>query len=471
MRPGIPYIFLLVVVFAWIASVQHDPFFWDSVQLGSKHAHFFYGNGLRWALLPASIDSGHPPVFGYYLAVIWTLFGKSLPASHWAMYPFLAGLGWAILQLGKQLSPAKLSYWLVPIIFLDPVIAGQSALAGPDLVLVCFFMIALHGLLSEKKYWSILGLTGLCIISMRGMMTAGALFAWQIVAYRSVYQVNFKQLANRSALFAPGFILAGAFLVWHYRVAGWIGHHPDSPWAPAFEHATGAGLFKNLLVVGWRWLDFGRVFEWLLLAFLVIKFPARYISVRSGHFISMLILFGCLVVFLMPSALIYNNLSAHRYFLPGFLCLHLITFQWLAFAELNFFKKIMLYSALILGLATGNCWIYPDGISMGWDSTLAHLPYHKLRKSMVAYIDIHKIPYESIGTSFPNINPGEALLLNGDNRRFAEKNWQKNDYMLVSNIFNDFSAADIHRLEKTWIPVKRSVHRGVWLTLYKKPVN
>lgn len=460
-----------MIFFAWIASVQYDPFFWDSVQLGSKHAHFFYENGLHWALLPASIDSGHPPVFGYYLAIIWTLFGKSLPASHWAMFPFLAGLGWATLQLGKKLGPKKLACWLVPIIFLDPVIAGQSALVGPDLVLVCFFMLALHGLLNEKKFWAVLGLTGLCMISMRGMMTAGALFVWQLILLRPFDRIKLRPLAAQSVLFAPGFMLAAAFLIWHFGAAGWIGHHPDSPWAPAFENASGAGLFKNILVAGWRWLDFGRVFEWFLLIFLVIKVPITGMNARPAYFTSLLILLGCLLVFLTPSALIYNNLSAHRYFLPGFLGLHLITFHWLAHANFTFYKKILICSALVLGLATGNCWVYPSGISMGWDATLAHLPYHKLRASMVAYIDRQKIPFECIGSAFPNNNSGETLLLNGDTRAFPEMDWRKNDYMLVSNIFNDISAADFQRLEQTWVPVKQSAQGGIWMVLYKKRVK
>ena len=469
MRQNIPFLFLLLILSAWVASVQHGPFFWDTVQLGSKHAHFFYKNGLNWALLPTSIDSGHPPAFGYYLAVVWTVFGKSLPASHWAMFPFLAGLAWATLQLGKRLGRENLTYWLAPIVFLDPVIAAQSALVGPDLVLACFFMLALHGLLNKKNYWILLGVTGLCMISMRGMLTAGALFAWQLMVHREGGGASVRQLAERGLLFIPGFTLAIGFLGWHYTATGWVGHHPDSPWAPAFEHVTGPGLFRNILVVGWRWLDFGRVFEWLLLAYLVIKMPFGGVSARSPYFTSLLILFGCLLVFLTPSALIYNNLSAHRYFLPGFLCLHLVVFHWLALTDLKFWKKTLLISALALGLATGNCWLYPNGISMGWDATLAHLPYHKLRAHMLAYIDAHQIPFENIGTAFPNNNTGEALLLNGDDRRFAEKDWQKNDYMLVSNIFNDFSAEDIQRLEQEWVPVKRSRQGGVWLTLYKNP--
>lgn len=468
MRQNIPFLLLLLILCAWIASVQCDPFFWDSVQLGSKHAHFFYENKLRWALLPASMDSGHPPVFGYYLAVVWAVFGKSLPASHWAMFPFLAGLAWATLKLGKQTGPANLAFWLVPIVFMDAVVAGQSALVGPDLVLACFFMLSIQGFLREKKYWILLGLTGLCIISMRGMMTAGALFAWQLILLRQSGGANARQVVERILLFFPGFTLAIGFLTWHYKAAGWVGHHPDSPWAPAFEQVGSAGVVRNILVVGWRWLDFGRVFEWLLLGFLVVKAPFRHVAARSPYLTSMLILFGCLLVFLTPSALVYNNLSAHRYFLPGFLCLHLIIFQWLAAADLNCWKKTLLFCALTFGLATGNCWIYPRGISMGWDATLAHLPYHKLRAQMLAYIDTHQIPIESIGSAFPNNNSGEALLLNGDNRCFAEKDWLHNDYMLVSNIFNDFSANDIQRLERDWTLTKRLEQSGVWLALYKK---
>lgn len=478
---------LLACAAAWTAVVQHDPFFWDTVQLGSKHAHFFYDNGLRWAALPTDIDSGHPPVFGYYLAWCWTLFGKTLPVGHWAVFPFLAGTALLLDRLGTRLVGPTWGWLIVPVAFADPVLAGQSALVGPDVPLACFFLLTVDALWDGRYRWlAAVGILGLCAISMRGMMTAAALFAWQVLLHGlaqrrqtfrvcqtwKVYASGGRDLFRTALLFVPGGLFAAGFLWWHHEATGWTGYHPGSPWAPAFAPARGSEWLKNALVLGWRWTDLGRVFEWGVLV--GVGFAAgRH---RKGGWRkwfarhkSLLYLLGCLVLFLSPSALLYHNLSAHRYFLPGFLALHLVVFQAVCTSAYAWRGKAVALAVLLLGLGTGNCWIYPHGISMDWDSTLAHRPYHHLRAEMLAFIDREKIPWSGIGTAFPNVNTGEHLLLNGDQRLFAEKAFDQNRYMLISNVFNDISKADRDVLQREWNLLQRREHRGVWLELYQSP--
>ncbi|MBK9335499.1 MAG: hypothetical protein IPM98_02475 [Lewinellaceae bacterium] len=467
---------------AWTTAVQYDPFFWDTVQLGSKHAHHFYENGLRWTALPEAIDSGHPPVFGYYLALVWTLFGKTLPAGHWAMFPFLAGIALQLVRLGEHCTATahNARFWplgLVLLVFSDPVLAAQSALVGPDIPLVFFFLLTVQALLGGRQAWAVVGILGLCAISTRGMMTTAGLFVWQMLAHRR----SAGHLLRTSLVFLPGAGFAAWFLWWHHSATGWTGFHADSPWAPAFEPAQGMDFLKNILVLGWRWTDLGRLVEWGVLGYLVFEFAAA--ARRRGDFLGgrvssgsivqpkwtvLALLLGSLVFFLTPSALLYHNLSAHRYFLPGFLALHLLVFYLLYAADIPGQRKKLLFLVLLIGLGTGNCWIYPRGISMDWDATLAHRPYHRLRADMLRFIEQEKIPLRGIGTAFPNVNTGEHLLLDGDARMFAEKDYQQNQYILASNVFNDFSEADYGVLHLEWALVRRLERHGVWMELYQK---
>ncbi|MBK8920974.1 MAG: hypothetical protein IPM81_05615 [Saprospirales bacterium] len=467
MRSYVPFLLLTCCAAAWVFTVQKDPFFWDAVQLGSKHAHHFYQNSLQWTPLPADIDSGHPPVFGYYLALAWALFGKTLPVSHWAMLPFVAGFAALAFQLGKRLTNPAQAWWLVAMVCLDPVWAGQSALVGPDITLACFFLLALEGLTGGRGSLTALGVFGLCAVSMRGMMTAGALLVWQFFILLPGNHPG-RRLVATGLLFLPGLAFAFWFLAWHYRHTGWIGFHANSPWAPSFEPARSPDFIKNILVTGWRWLDFGRIVEWgvlfLLLAQNRFKLPDH--NNHQWRQIAWLVVF--LMIFLTPSALLYRNLSAHRYFLPGFVALHILVFLWLSTGQTARNLKTGLLVITALGLATGNRWIYPQGISMGWDATLAHRPYHRLRADMIAFIDREKIDWDSIGTAFPNINTGEILLLNGDQRKMTEKNAGQNRYILASNIFNDFTTAEYALLERQWILLRRQEQSGVWMALYQR---
>lgn len=463
-----------VVAFMW--AVQHDAFFWDTVQLASKHAHYFYQHGLAWSPLPAEIDSGHPPFLGWYLALIWTFFGKNLAVSHWAMLPFLLANVWLLFRLGLRIGGQQWVWWLLPLALLDPVLAGQSALVSPDVVLTTWFLLAVEGILGKRRWWVTWAVVGLCTVSMRGMMTAAALAMWSL-ALDFWLLPNVRQRPTVVSLFnsllplLPGALLGAAFLVWHWKVTGWVGHHAGSPWASAFVRAEGWGFLKNAAVIGWRWTDMGRWAEWIVLAWAVWSGRANW------RLLSLLLL---IIVFLSPSALLYANLSAHRYFLPLFLALHLVVFEqivaaWPSFRHLvisprvNSQRSTVVLALLIISLATGNLWIYPRGVSMDWDSTLAHLPYHALRSEAMSFLEEQKIDVQSVGSAFPNLNTGENLLLNGDQRRFAPLDFESNQFVLASNVFNDINEPDYLRLEREWVLVKKWRHPvGVWMVLYQR---
>ena len=466
MRKFSPLWFFLPVAALFVWQNQNNPFFWDTVQLGSKHAHFFYENGLQWAPLPPEIDSGHPPFFGWLLAAAWTLFGKTLPVGHWLMFPFLAGSMALLWRIGLRLGGSERAAWLLPLVLLDPVVAGQSALVGPDMVLVFWFLLSVTGLLFGRRWWVAVGIAGLCTISMRGMMSAAALFVFAVYLRLLLIRVDSRFVQARTwpgaALpFLPGFLLAAGFLYWHWQSTGWVGFHAGSPWAGAFRRVDAHGALRNLLILGWRWTDLGRFAEWAFL--LIFIFP------RGKFRLSKLFwLWVILTLFLGYSALAYQNLSAHRYFLPAYLALHLFVFQQLAAMEWPAFRQKATFVLLIFCLATGNLWIYPRGISMDWDATLAHLPYHHLRADMIAFLESQHIAFEDVGSAFPNLNTGENLLLNGDQRHFAAFDLTRNQYVLVSNVFNDIGNQEYNTLERDWRLIRRAEQAGVWMALYQK---
>jgi hypothetical protein len=440
--------------------VQGDPFFWDTVQLASKHAHFFYENGMRWLPLPIEIDSGHPPLLGYYLGGLWTIFGKSLVVSHWAMAPFLALLVYLPFQIAKAVGQEKWAWLLMVLLWADPVLLGQSALVSPDILVAAGFLSVVWGWKAARRSWVVVGALLLCSSSMRGMMTCAALGLW-VTLELYFRQADRKELLRSWIPFLPGAILGISFLIWHYETTGWIGHFEGSTWAAAFERVDGRGFLRNILIVGWRWVDFGRIAEWGLVAFLF--FRAKRLGKAEWW-----LLVGCLVLFLSPSAFIYANLSAHRYFLPLFMAFHLAV--WSTILEQNWLEKTKRWLGYGIGfvLITGNLWIYPKGISMDWDATLAQRSYHPLREEALRYLDSLEIDYSKVGSAFPNLNSGEMLLLNGDQRRFSSLNLDENEWVLASNVFNDIDLPEYTHLEAHWDLVRQWEKRGVWIQLYRR---
>lgn len=469
------YLLFTFLVFVVTFFVSHNPFFWDTVQLASKHGHFFFENNFASIILPKEIDSGHVPAFGAYIAFCWKIFGKTLVVSHFAMVPFLLGIGFYLLKMGAFLGGEKKAPWLLLLCFADPVLAGQSVLVSPDVVLVCFFLMGLDAVWVKKSDWLLmLSVIVLGMTSMRGMMVAVGLFAFSLVISSAGFRI-LPTLAKKGALFfkkiapfIPGGLIALAYLFYHWQQTGWIGHHPDSPWAPSFERVGLAGLVKNVAVLGWRMLDFGRVFTCIVLLLFAKRFFQK--DKRLGQLMTLAVIIFLVTI---PTQLLYKGLLAHRYFLPFFISLHLILFYLLfekghSKSPLGISKK-WLAGIVIIGLLSGNLWVYPKKISQGWDSTLAHLPWYGMINRAQVFLIKEKIPFAEVGTAFPNIGPREWYELDGRMEGFKEKEFDQDCFILYSNIMNDFSDEEIDGLESNWPVIYEEKQMGVCLIIYKNP--
>ena len=467
-------IFPYFLVFMATLGVSHHPFFWDTIQLGSKHAHFFYETNFSSLLLPEEMDSGHLPAFGMYIAAAWKIFGKSLPVSHFAMLPFLLGTVFFLQKIGGRLAGRRWGLWLVLLCLAGPVLAGQAVLVSPDVALVCFFLMALWAIWEQDKLaWLTIAVIGLGLISMRGMMLGMALYFFYVfTGFRG--KDGLKVPARKILPFLPGGLIALAFLFYHWKMTGWVGYHAGSPWAPGFERVGFSGFLINILILGWRLLDFGQVF----IAFgLVVIFAANWPGLakwkaqlkalkNDGLLTQLLVLLLFIALVIIPPLVFYKGLLGHRYLLPVFLPLTFLFFY--ALQSLTKYRRA-LFLAVFLGLASGNFWVYPKNIAMGWDSTLAHLPWYSLEAEMEQFLRSHGISYAAVGTAFPNIGPRKNMELNGVEDGFREKNLDENCYVFYSNVMNDFTDEEISQLENDWQEVTRMERRGVCVILYKNP--
>ena len=118
--------------------------------------------------------------------------------------------------------------------------------------------------------------------------------------------------------------------------------------------------------------------------------------------------------------------------------------------QLRAITKKTILGIISLTFAVSNFQVYPHGISMDWDSTLAHLPYHEMRGEGIAFLKQHRIPFQEIGSAFPNINTDENVSLNGDFTSFVPIDTLRNNYIFISNVFNDVSKEDRKALQTTW---------------------
>jgi len=474
-------------------GVSDHIFFWDTVQLASKHAHWYYEQQFQYFFLPDNINSGHPPLFGIYLAFCWTVFGKTLMVSHFSVFPFLLGIVLLLFKIGVHFGNIKNAKYLMLLVLIDPFFAGQSILVSPDIVLIFAFLWCIYGILKTQFYTILLSTILLGLISMRGMMVVFSLYLWWCFTAFFLHkeaQISTKRvleiLIKKIIPFIPAGLIASIFLLAHFLNFGWIGYHADSPWAGSFESVNFMGFLKNVGVLGWRFLDFGRLFLLGVLAWLLWKsyllasassptsvaiwtssgnseFPAK--NKVSFQLISLIIILSFI---LTPSLVLHKGLLSHRYLLPITLAITLL-FYHLCFQILNKpnLQKLV-FNIAFVGLFTGNLWIYPKHIAQGWDATLAHVPYYRLRQKMIDYIEVEQIPYEQIGSVFPNIGVFEIYDLNEKQVGFVKKDFVANEYFFYSTVFNDISDEELTELTNHWLVVKQFKSLGIEVILYKK---
>ncbi|MCB0630023.1 MAG: glycosyltransferase family 39 protein [Saprospiraceae bacterium] len=468
---------IVLVLFAGLTYLaRQHVFFWDTVQFAGKHGLWFYEQNFRSLLLPPEIDSGHPPVFGWYLALVWKLLGKSLAVSHWAMFPFLAGIVWQLYSMGKRLLKNIPVFWLVLIPLADPVFLGQSVLVSPDVVLVFFFLLAVSAFREGRQSQLGLAYLGMSLISLRGMMITAAFALVTAWGWLQTRRKRDQFVAPKWILtFLPAGLLSLAFLWVHYSHTGWVGYHSDSPWAPSFDRIGTAGLLRNFIIWCWRWLDMGRVFIWVSLIFILIldriktgrTLRTYYLRLKTSSYSGFFRLFLSISLLLSYSFLTYRGLQAHRYLLPCFLLFSILTVLIIDRFPFSRIRKFLL-PLLFLGLLSGNLWKYPDDMAQGWDSTLAHWPYYQLRKKTLTYLDEQGIPPEEVGTAFPEIGPFGPHDLSGREVGFREKDLTRDKWIFYSNIMNDFSDAELKDLQQNWVEKLRLESWPVKVILFER---
>jgi hypothetical protein len=462
----LPGTFLLALVTSLL--VRDHGFFWDTVQLGAMQGDWFYQHGWQGGLLPDRIDSGHIPFFGGYLALWWKLLGQSLWVSHLAMAPWLWLLAYQLVRAAQSVSDR---YWgpVFLLLVVDPVLLGQAVLISPDIILAGAFLLGVNAIRREARGWLVVAIILLGLISLRGMLVGIILFLFDLSRQSGgLRRAPWSTLGRQLLPYLPGGLLALAYLAYHYWAKGWVGVHDDSPWAASFSSGS---LLRNAAVLAWRWLDYGRIFLWLVIGGLVLAHwrPRRLLRLqwapaRLRPWLVLTILTGLILG--LPS-LLGSGLAQHRYFLPFFLSLGLLTSQLIS-GIVQARARAMLWGLLVLALLSGHRWIYPDRIAQGWDSTLAQLPYYPIRTEALDFLQAEGIPLEEVGTAFPEVGPRHYRELNGQMTGMVERDLGQQTYVFYSNVMNDFTDEELATLQN-WTPIFRRERAGVKGVVYRRP--
>ena len=463
------FLFLGFALVAILILLNRDnAFFWDTVHYASKQGSFYWYSGFTVLLPPNEIDSGYIPTFGMALALVWKIFGRTLAVSHLAMLPFAIGIVYQLYRVSAKFIKPEFCGITLLLLLIDPSLMSQMTLVSPDVPLVFFFLWGINAVLEDKKWRFALCVFALFSISMRGVMVSFALVLLDIyynISFKD-WAVIFKKLFKRSLLCWPALLLLLSYQIYHYAQKGWIFTHKDSPWAAGggMDLADSKRLFFNIGLIGWHILDYGKAGIWLVFFILILKLKKQLLNKDTRMLLFLLV---CLLMAVHVNMIWAKNLLSHRYFIPFTLVFSLLCAVVLFSEKVSPRLRNALVAVWLITIVSGNFWIYPEKISQGWDSTLAHLPYYGLREQTIAYIKAEKIPLSGVQSFFPNVASFDIIDLNNDPRSFSDFDGTT-PFVIISNAFN-MDDAVYDRIVTQYQLVKRFENRGVYFAIYRKP--
>jgi hypothetical protein len=440
----------------WSLLFIGNPFFFDTV-LYSRQADWYLQSGFTSLILPSDIDAGHPPFFALYLASGWWLGGQSVWVSHLIMLPACILLGWGLAKLIEAFVAKEYQYSVLILTLCEPTLLAQSSLVANDIVLVSGAFLAFAGIHSNRPHWLGMGMLLSAAVSLRGIMLWPVLGIYILLFHRPL--LKRFQIILIPVLWIVPLVF---WLLFHYWQTGWLTRPVSTNWSSQHNFTDLDGIVHNILSIGFRFVDHGRIYIGLILFWFVWQY--RSLVVYKLHPLLGLILIGVGVhiLWFLP----FQNPPGHRYFLTWYLLI-LIFLGVMMFQYLPNVKRLWL--SCIVVLISGHAWVYPDSISKGWDSSIAYLPWSSLRSEALVYMKQQAIRPSQVGSSFPLLHAGRYTHLNGESWQFGEKDLNKQVYILYSNVCSGFSDEDIATLEKYWDVEAQWGSWPVRFILYRNP--
>jgi len=421
--------FIIALTFTLLNS--GNPFFWDSINQVSVPANWYYDNNFRYFFLPNDIASGHPTFMGMYLAIIWKIFGRSLFVSHMAMLPFIFGIFYQLYNLITRSNLNILNTLLIMLVVIcDGTLVSQMSMITFEIPQIFFFLWCLNSIFDDKKTHLIIAFIGLMLISLRGTLCGFGIILFSII-YN--YQKSNHFSYRKYIPFIPGLLSFIIFLLVFYLEKHWIIFNPLSPDLDEFAgFASGAEVLRNIGLVGWRLIDFGRAGIWLI--FLVIIFISlKKKTLYDAYFRNVFNVAICQFAVIFSVVVIFKNPFGHRYFLPVIMPVSIAVIYWILKYIRN---KYIFFSLALFTLLSGYFWIYPLKIAKGWDATPAHWPYYKIRTEMMMEIKASGISFDEIGTFWPNTASTRFIDLSDNDIKIKDANLDSDKYILYSNVYN-----------------------------------
>ena len=457
----IKYVVLILFLVLKFFTLENC-FFWDNTAGYSMPASYLLENGFLSFVYPAQYVA-EPPLAHLYLALLWSLFGKSLLVAHLSITVFSLGVIWQVYRLCERLE-TKYTPYIFLLVLLEPALSTQMILISPD-VITCFFaLLSVNLLLENKRSWLALSVLCLGLVSIRGFVVCSGLGLAYLVILIAIDKKSFKEaFLYVFPSFVPVLLVLGAWFLYRKWDTGYFMYQPGFEYQEHRELASLSYMIRNIASLAIRMFDSGRIIVWILLFVAVLKIGIKnFFSFIVRSPLSIIYLSVLLTMSLVTIPM--TNPFGDRYFIVLYILLALVTARLLSEAY-GGTKIRVIFIGMILVLVSGNFWVYSEKMSKAWDSVLCHFSYYPLRQEMITYLDEQGISVNDVSASFPLESSFSDTEANEDNRRVSSVDFDKSQYIIYSNIYN-WDDEYIDALCMDWKLQKEFKYGLIYIRLY-----
>jgi hypothetical protein len=367
-----------VVVFALHWPYLRLPYFWDELGQFVPAGLDLFQHG---AWIPRSTEpNSHPPGLMAYLALVWSVFGYSIPATRAAMLVVAAGVVAATFRLGGRLKlPPGYAILAAALLVADPLFQMQSLLAQLDLPAALMTAVVLVLFLDDSVGWAAAASVALVLVKDTTVVVPavlGAALLWE------------GRRKDAAVFLAPAVALGIWFAVlWH--ATGYLFGNPGY----THYNLTYALHPVRVTVSVLRRLYFLFVadFRWVGAAALVYAlWKTDVFRGRAWRLVLVVSVAQTLLVTVLGGA------ALERYLLPVLPVLYCAYAAAISTVPMRW--RVPATAVLGAGLVSG--WFLNPAFPFPYEDNLALVDFVRLHQEAAKYLERH-YPEETIYTAWP----------------------------------------------------------------------
>ncbi len=431
-----------IAVLAYLGAalaLSWTPFFWDSVSIFSRPATILYENGFSDFHFPESTVSDNLPL-SLLLALWWTVFGRTLFSTHVLFILFGLAFVWQLFGLCREVMGKSRGRDFVFLLLLcDTTLLTQLLVPMFDTVMVLCALVCLRGILSGNKAKVVAGAFFLAMLRSRGVMVCAALGLFALLHAVCRKGMNWRLAASligrEMLLFLPALAVSVFLFAVQMRNQEVVfGMGKDSLW----RIADMGRIMGNLVSFPLFLLDLGKVFLWVVLLFVVLKYG--WAKVWASLPCPLVGAYAVLLVVFFLMTVPFKNPYGGRYFMLLYILMSLLLGK-LMFDLMPLRRARLLCVGLMLLLGTAHLGWYSTLRVTQWDCFLAHLPYYSLRRQALDYLQDRQVAPHQVCSFFPADKTSDLIDLDkAMDGVWADESFAPEasgaDYVLYSNLSN-----------------------------------